>query len=117
MGDISDSRSVRSSTSTRKWLPPMDGSDVAANLVPVFPPGVIYHFRRLRAGGYRSQMWRHVPVGRQHRKVAMRRLGLSSRSKAERMSRHTTRDARMVWAAAPSSPMTAMPKAAAASMR
>ena len=53
MGDISMLASARYSTSTRKWLLHMDGSESAANLVPVFPPCVIYHFRRPQAGGDR----------------------------------------------------------------
>lgn len=117
MGDISMLAPARYSTSTRKWLLHMDGSESAANLVPAFPPDVIYHFRRPGVGGDQSQEVAACPSSRQHRKVAARRLGLSSRSSAVRMSRHTTRDARMDWTAAPSSPMTAMPKAAAASMR
>jgi len=108
---------ARYSTSTRKWLPHMDGSDSTSNLVPVFPPGVIYHFRRPRVGGEHSREVAACPSSRQHRKVAVRRLGLSSRSRAERMSRQITRDARMVWTAAPSSPMTTIPRAATANMR
>jgi len=35
---------ARYSTSNRKWLLCMNGSESTLNLVPVFPPGVIYHF-------------------------------------------------------------------------